>query len=64
MKKILRQFAIPMLAMPRLAKRVVVLLLDAVLCVFTVWFAFYLRLGEFLPLLGTGMWSPLIAVID
>ena len=63
MKKILRQFAIPMLAMPRLAKRVVVLLLDAVLCVFTVWFAFYLRLGEFLPLLGTGMWSPLIAVI-
>ena len=48
--------------MPRLAKRVLVLGIDAGLCVFTVWLAFYLRLGEFLPLTGTTLWTPGVAV--
>lgn len=48
--------------MPRLAKRGLVLCIDAALCVFTVWVAFYLRLGEFLPLTGTPLWTPGIAV--
>ena len=43
-------------------KRGVALLIDAGLCVFTVWLAFYLRLGEFLPLSGTSMWSPSLTV--
>ena len=50
MKSSLFKLAIPVLAMPRLAKRVVVLLLDLSLCVLTVWLAYYLRLGEFVAL--------------
>jgi FlaA1/EpsC-like NDP-sugar epimerase len=56
----------PVLALPRTLKRSLVLILDVGLCIFTVWFAFYLRLGEFVRLEGEG-WpaaiaSPLIAV--
>ena len=56
-KMIVRQLALPMLAMPRLAKRVVVLALDTGLCVLTVWLAYYLRLGELLPLEGPSLWA-------
>ena len=38
------------LGLPRAAKRVIVLLVDTSLCVFTVWLAYYLRLGEFITL--------------
>ena len=48
--------------MPRLTKRGVVLGIDAGLCVLTVWLALYLRLGEFLPLSGTALWTPSTAV--
>ena len=48
--------------MPRMAKRGVVLVLDTVLCGFTAWLAFYLRLGDFVPLTGTTQWSPGVAV--
>jgi FlaA1/EpsC-like NDP-sugar epimerase len=47
-----------LLALPRLLKRFIVLAIDTSLCVLTVWFAYYLRLGEFVPLTG----SALIAV--
>jgi FlaA1/EpsC-like NDP-sugar epimerase len=40
------------LELPRAAKRLVVVAVDACLCVLTVWFAFYLRLGEFVSLSG------------
>lgn len=40
------------LNLPRVAKRLVVLATDASLCVFTVWLAFYLRLGDFVSLSG------------
>ena len=63
MKNIFRQLAIPMLALPRMFKRALVLVLDAFLCVLTVWLAFYLRLGEFLPLTDTSLWSPRVAVL-
>jgi hypothetical protein len=43
---IVRRLALPMLAMPRFAKRVVVLALDTGLCVLTVWLAYYLRLSS------------------
>jgi FlaA1/EpsC-like NDP-sugar epimerase len=46
------QLALPVLAMPRVAKRVVVLVVDAALCVLTVWLAYYLRLGEWVKLSG------------
>ncbi|MBL8483838.1 MAG: polysaccharide biosynthesis protein, partial [Rhodocyclaceae bacterium] len=44
--------ALPILAMPRPAKRVVVFLVDASLCVLCLWLALYLRLGEFVALSG------------
>ena len=49
--------------MPRMVKRGVVLGIDAALCVLTVWIAFYLRLGEFLPLSGNALWTPSTAVL-
>ena len=55
MKSSLFKLAIPVLALPRLAKRVVVLLLDLSLCVLTVWLAYYLRLGEFISLSGNAL---------
>ncbi len=50
-------FANPILALPRPAKRAVALLVDLALCVLTVWLAFYLRLGELVPLTGAALWA-------
>lgn len=52
---ILKNFAMPMLALPRLAKRLIVLTVDIALCVLTVWLAYYLRLGEFVALSGNAL---------
>ncbi|WP_374407660.1 polysaccharide biosynthesis protein [Hydrogenophaga sp.] len=58
----LNRIALPILAMPRPAKRVVVLSVDAALCVLTVWLAYYLRLGEWVKLSGDSFWQPMSAV--
>jgi FlaA1/EpsC-like NDP-sugar epimerase len=58
----LHRVALPILAMPRPAKRVVVLSVDAALCVLTVWLAYYLRLGEWIKLSGDSFWQPMAAV--
>ena len=50
--------ALFILALPRSFKRLIVLAVDASLCLLTVWLAFYLRLGEFVTLNG----APLRAV--
>lgn len=55
MKSSLFKLATPVLALPRLAKRFIVLLLDLSLCVLTVWLAYYLRLGEFVALSGNAL---------
>ncbi len=39
-----------LLKLPRVVKRLLVLLLDATFCVLTVWLAYYLRIGEFISL--------------
>lgn len=49
------QFAVPVLALPRLAKRVLALSVDFGLCILTVWLAYYLRLGEFVALSGNAL---------
>ncbi|KJS76569.1 MAG: capsular biosynthesis protein [Comamonadaceae bacterium BICA1-1] len=54
---LLQPLANPILALPRPAKRAVVLLVDLALCVLTVWLAFYLRLGELVPLSGPALWA-------
>ncbi len=45
-----KKFVKSILALPRWAKRTIVLIFDAFLCVLTVWLSFYLRLGEFFSL--------------
>ncbi len=50
--RIFDNLAKPALALPRPAKRAVVLVTDACLCLLSVWLAFYLRLGEFVSLSG------------
>jgi FlaA1/EpsC-like NDP-sugar epimerase len=53
----LDRIALPILAMPRIIKRLVVLAVDASLCILTIWFSFYLRLGDFVPLSGSAFWA-------
>jgi FlaA1/EpsC-like NDP-sugar epimerase len=57
MKQALFKLDVPILALPRAAKRSVALSVDLGLCVLTVWLAFYLRLGEFVALSGTALWA-------
>ena len=54
----LNRLAIPVLGIPRPAKRAVVLAMDAAMCVLAVWMAYYLRLGEWVRFLGDQMWQP------
>lgn len=60
---LLARLASPVLALSRPVKRLVVLLLDVCLCFLTVWLAFYLRLGEFVPLQGTAFLVSCISVV-
>jgi len=62
MKKPLYKLAVPILALPRVAKRFIALSVDLGLCVLTVWLAFYLRLGEFVALSGTASWAGAVSV--
>ena len=57
MKKPLFKLAVPILALPRTAKRFVALSVDFGLCILTVWLAYYLRLGEFVALSGNALWA-------
>ncbi|MCG9095337.1 polysaccharide biosynthesis protein [Laribacter hongkongensis] len=57
MKQPLFKLTVPILALPRTAKRFVALSVDLGLCVLTVWLAFYLRLGEFVTLSGAALWA-------
>lgn len=57
MKQPLSKLASPALALPRAAKRCVVLSVDLGTCVLTVWLAFYLRLGEVVSLSGSALWA-------
>lgn len=49
----------PLLAIPRIWKRTIVILVDVALCTLAVWLAYYLRLGEFVALDG----EPTLAVL-
>ena len=59
----LTRLAAPTLALPRAAKRVVVLLLDAALCVLAAWLALVLRLGEPVDLSGPALWPAVVSVL-
>lgn len=62
MKQPLFKLVVPVLALPRQAKRVVALSVDFSLCVLTVWLAYYLRLDEFVPLSGNAFWAVGVSV--
>lgn len=47
-----RMVARPLLALPRMSKRLMATAIDCALCVLTVWVAYYLRLGYFISLAG------------
>lgn len=53
----LKKMAQPLLALPRVGKRLTALSLDLSLCVLTVWLAYYLRLGEFVSFHTQTGWS-------
>ena len=55
MNGLLGEISQSVLALPRAAKRVIVLAVDISFCVLSVWLAYYLRLGEFIPLAGRPM---------
>lgn len=52
----------PVLSLPRLTKRVIVLLVDLSLCILTVWLSYYLRMGYWVSLRGDAFSNPLMAV--
>lgn len=58
----LDKYVLPVLSLPRWAKRAVVLIVDAGLCILTVWLAFYLRLGELVMLSGNARVAALVSV--
>lgn len=62
MKQSLSKLAVPVLALPRAAKRFVALSADLSLCVLTVWLAYYLRLGEVVVLSGNALWSVVASI--
>jgi FlaA1/EpsC-like NDP-sugar epimerase len=55
--------ALPTLALPRALKRLIVLLVDASLCVIAVSLAFYLRVGEWVPLSANAAYQPLLPTL-
>ena len=58
----LRNYVLPVLSLPRWAKRSVVLVIDTGLCIFTVWLAFYLRLGEIITLQGNALAAAIVSI--
>lgn len=57
LNKSLNKLAVPVLVLPRTAKRIVALTVDLSLCVLTVWLAYYLRLSEFISFTGQSEWA-------
>jgi FlaA1/EpsC-like NDP-sugar epimerase len=57
-----KNFTDPILSLPRWTKRVIVLGVDAAGCVFTVWFAYFLRVGEFITLSGNAFLVVIVTV--
>ncbi len=57
------RLAQPTLSLSRPIKRGIALLVDAFLCILTVWLAFYLRLDTFVPLSGAILWPMLGTVV-
>lgn len=53
----------PLLALPRTWKRLIAIGVDVALCALTVWLAYYIRLGEFVPMNGRPMLAISLSVV-
>lgn len=62
MKQTLNKLAVPVLALPRAAKRFVALVVDLALCILTIWLAYYLRLGEFVTLSSNALLAVSVSI--
>jgi len=51
------------LNLPRFAKQIVAIIVDLSLCVLSTWFAFYLRLDEFISIKGAGLTAIMVSVV-
>lgn len=49
------------IGLPNYVKRALVMSVDVILCILTVWLAYYLRLGEWIPFSGHPTWRPMWA---
>lgn len=63
MIRLLGRLATMILALSRPTKRIIALTVDTSLCVLTVWLAFYLRLGELVPLSGAARLPAFMSVL-
>lgn len=63
MIRVFNRLATVTLAISRPTKRVLVVVVDACLCVLTVWLTFYLRLGVFQPVAGAHVWAVLVSIL-
>ena len=59
----MRLIADPLLALPRLLKQAIAIGVDIALCALTVWFAYYLRLGIWVPMNGRPMLAIGLSVV-
>ena len=50
------------LNLPRFAKRAIAVILDLILCILCVWFAFYLRLDQFISIKGVVLTAMMVSV--
>ncbi len=62
MKKLDKNLVLPILALPRTTKQIIVLVMDVVFCIISVWLAYYLRIGEFVALSGNALWAAAVSI--
>ncbi len=58
-----QEISIAILNLPKTFKRLLVISTDIILCFFSTWFAFYLRLDKFLYIQNEVLWASLISII-
>ena len=50
------------LSLPRSAKQIIAIIVDLSLCVLCTWFAFYLRLDQFISIQGVALTAVIVSV--
>ena len=63
MKSKINKIRLFLLDLPRDIKLIISLFVDSILCIFTIWISFYLRLGEFLPLQNSMIIPSFLSII-